>query len=99
MMSVMHHIAIQSMKTSRKPTLRSLASIPSRVVRFYVEGFRDMSGTGRSLWALIIVKLILFFAVMKLFFFPDILKRDYPDDASRAEAVRSSLLDDRRSSP
>lgn len=40
-----------------------------RIVGFYVEGFRSMT-VGRSLWALILVKLAFMFLVMKLFFFP-----------------------------
>ncbi len=67
----------------------------TRIWRFYRDGFREMT-TGKSLWVLIIVKLVLIFVVMKLLFFPDLLKRDYKDDDSRADAVRSSLLDKRR---
>ncbi len=67
-----------------------------RIVGFYVEGFRSMT-VGRSLWALILVKLAFMFLVMKLFFFPDILQRDYPDDDARADAVRETLID--RSAP
>ncbi len=62
----------------------------SRILSFYIDGFRSMT-VGRKLWVLIIVKLIFIFAVMKLFFFPDLLSRDYPDDASRAAAVRHTL--------
>ncbi len=65
------------------------------VCRFYRDGFREMT-TGRTLWLIIIIKLVLIFAVMKLFFFPDILQRDYDSDDARAGAVRSSLLDSRR---
>ena len=43
-----------------------------RVVRFYVEGFREMT-VGRTLWAIILVKLFIMFAVLKVFFFPDLL--------------------------
>lgn len=67
------------------------ASLPARILRFYVEGFRSMT-IGRKLWALIIIKLIFIFLVMKLFFFPDILSRDYDNDTDRAGAVRESLL-------
>lgn len=56
----------------------------------YADGFRSMT-VGRRLWALIIIKLAIIFLVFKLFFFPDILKENYPDDASRAQAVRTSL--------
>ncbi|MFG6390979.1 MAG: DUF4492 domain-containing protein [Candidatus Amulumruptor sp.] len=67
----------------------------TRIWRFYRDGFREMT-TGKSLWALIIVKLVLIFVIMKLLFFPNLLKRDYNDDDSRADAVRTSLLDERR---
>lgn len=64
---------------------------PVSVYRFYRDGFRSMT-VGRQLWLLIIIKLFIIFAVLKLFFFPDILNRDYDDDASRAAAVRSTLI-------
>lgn len=65
---------------------------PVRVIRFYVDGFRQMT-VGRSLWLLIIIKLIIIFGILKLFFFPDILESRYDSDAERSEAVRSSLID------
>lgn len=68
------------------------ASWPVRVIRFYVDGFRQMT-VGRSLWLLIIIKLIIIFGILKLFFFPDILESRYDSDAERSEAVRSSLID------
>ncbi|MDE7382095.1 MAG: DUF4492 domain-containing protein [Muribaculaceae bacterium] len=61
-----------------------------KVWRFYYDGFKQMT-IGKSLWALILVKLFLFFVVMKLLFFPNILKRDYSNDKERAEAVREHL--------
>lgn len=48
---------------------------------------------GRKLWAIIIIKLILFFLVFKLFLFPDILQRDYDTDDERANAVREILIE------
>lgn len=44
-----------------------------KIFRFYVDGFRNMT-VGRVLWTVILIKLIIIFAVLKLFFFPDILK-------------------------
>lgn len=64
---------------------------PSRVFRFYLDGFRSMT-VGRKLWTIIIVKLIVIFFVLKLFLFPDILERDYDTDGERADAVRNSLI-------
>lgn len=62
-----------------------------RIWRLYADGFREMT-VGRWLWAIIIIKLAVMFLVFKLFFFPDILQRDYADDESRAEAVGTNLL-------
>ncbi|MBD5344594.1 MAG: DUF4492 domain-containing protein [Bacteroides sp.] len=73
-----------------KPTT-PLLSWPGKIFRFYVEGFRSMT-VGRSLWAIILIKLFILFAVMKLFFFPDILSRDYSTDEERAAAVRNTLI-------
>ena len=46
---------------------------------------------GKTLWAIILIKLAVMFLILKLFFFPDILERDYATDAERAEAVREQL--------
>lgn len=62
-----------------------------RAVDFYVDGFRNMT-VGRKLWLLILIKLFIFFAVLKLFFFPDVLQRHYDTDSERADAVRESLI-------
>ena len=69
----------------------SLKSLPGRVFRFYLDGFRSMT-VGRKLWALIIIKLIILFAVFRLFFFPNLLARDYDNDEDRAAAVREHLF-------
>lgn len=65
-----------------------------RVWDLYYDGFRSMT-VGRKLWILILVKLFLIFVVMKLFFFPNLLERDYDTDEERAQAVRSSLVENR----
>ena len=62
----------------------------SKIVSMYVDGFRSMT-VGRKLWLLIIIKFFLFFAILKLFFFPDILQSTYDNDTNRAEAVREAL--------
>jgi len=62
-----------------------------RAVDLYVDGFRNMT-VGRKLWLLILIKLFIFFAVLKLFFFPNVLERHYDTDSERADAVRESLI-------
>jgi hypothetical protein len=61
------------------------------VIRFYYEGFRDMDLWGRQLWLIILVKLFILFVVLKLFFFPDLLKRDFDSDKQRSEYVLEQL--------
>ena len=39
----------------------------------YYDGFRTMT-LGRTLWAVILVKLFVIFVVLKLFFFPNYIK-------------------------
>lgn len=44
-----------------------------RIINFYYEGFSNMR-TGKTLWLVVIVKLVVIFLVLKLFFMPDILQ-------------------------
>lgn len=76
---------------NKKRVFISLASMPKRVFVFYYDGFRSMT-VGKQLWILILVKLFLFFIVMKLLFFPNLLERDYDTDEERASAVRTHLV-------
>ncbi len=52
---------------------RRAGGVVCGVYRFYADGFRSMT-LGRTLWTVIIIKLIIIFAVLKVFFFPDFLK-------------------------
>ena len=57
---------------------------------FYLDGFRSMR-LGRTLWKIILLKLVVLFAVLKWLFFPDVLKITYDSDAARAEHVLQRL--------
>lgn len=61
-----------------------------RIAALYIDGFRNMT-IGRDLWLLIILKCIVIFAIMKVFFFPDVLSTTYDNDTDRANAVREAL--------
>lgn len=62
------------------------------VFRFYRDGFRTMPGWGRKVWLIIIIKLFIMFAVLKVFFFPDLLKKNFSSDRERGEHVFDELL-------
>ncbi len=57
---------------------------------FYRDGFRSMK-LGRTLWALILVKLFLMFFVLKLFFFPSFFKGKSTEE--KQDYVGSELIE------
>lgn len=61
-----------------------------RVFNFYYEGFRSMTW-GKQVWAIILIKLFIMFAILKLFFFPNILKQNFDTDEERSEYVIEQL--------
>jgi hypothetical protein len=44
----------------------------NKIVLFYVDGFKNLSSRGKQLWLIIIIKLVVIFVVLKVFFFPTI---------------------------
>ncbi len=59
----------------------------SRVIKFYIDGFRSMASWGRTLWIIILVKLFILFFIFKLIFFKDTLNTRFDTDSERAEHV------------
>lgn len=57
---------------------------------FYYQGFTSMT-VGKKLWIIIIIKLIVMFLVLKLFFFPDFLQTKFESDAERSSYVIEQL--------
>jgi hypothetical protein len=60
------------------------------IFRFYVDGFKSMT-YGKTLWIIILIKLFIIFAVLKLFFFPDFLKKNFSSDNERSDYVIEQL--------
>ena len=65
-----------------------------RVYDLYVDGFRHM-GLGKTLWAIILIKLFIIFVILKIFFFPNFLKQHAEGD--EAGFVAGELVE--RASP
>lgn len=57
---------------------------------FYVDGFRSMT-LGKTLWAIILIKLFIMFAILKVFFFPDFLGSKFDNDSDKADYVRKEI--------
>ncbi len=58
------------------------------IFHFYRDGFREMT-VGRTLWIIILVKLFVFFVILRLIFFPDQLAD--MTDGEKAATVMEQL--------
>ena len=65
-----------------------------RVYDLYVDGFKHMR-LGKTLWAIILIKLFIIFVTLKIFFFPNFLKQHAEGD--EAGFVANELVE--RASP
>ena len=59
------------------------------IANFYIDGFKNMTW-GRPLWMLIILKLIILFAILRVFFFKPVLAGKSEDE--RSEFVGEMLI-------
>ena len=62
------------MPTEIRTIYMAKKSFLSKVFHLYYDGFRSMT-LGKTLWAIILIKLFIIFVVLKLFFFPNFLKQ------------------------
>jgi len=62
----------------------------TNIFLFYYQGFKNMT-IGKKLWTIIIIKLIIIFLVLKLFFFPDFLNTNFKTDKERSNHVIEQL--------
>lgn len=75
------------MKTDVKPMKQGLLS---RIFHLYYDGFRTMT-LGKTLWAIILIKLAIIFLVLKLFFFPDFINTN-ANNGDKAGFVSKEIL-------
>lgn len=67
-------------------------SLLNRVFHFYYDGFMSMSGWGRKVWLIILIKLFVMFAILKIFFFQDFLFKNFHNNKDRSEYVIDQLI-------
>jgi hypothetical protein len=63
----------------------------SKVANFYKEGFKNMT-LGRTLWAIVLIKLFIMFGILKVFFFPNFLNDKGDNEQQKAEYVGEQLI-------
>lgn len=70
---------------------RSKTPFPVAVYRFYRDGFREMT-LGKTLWVIILIKLFIVFAILKIFFFPDFLSSKGDSESDKSTYVGNELV-------
>ena len=61
-----------------------------RAYHLYADGFRSMT-LGRTLGAIILIKLFVIFVILKLFFFPNFIK-EHAQEGEEADFVATQTL-------
>lgn len=62
-----------------------------KIIDFYVSGFRSMT-VGKYLWLIVLVKLFIMFAILKLFFFKSELSQ-YDTQQEKGNHVKEQLIE------
>ncbi len=57
-----------------------------KVFQFYIDGFSNMT-IGKKLWLIVLIKLFIMFAILKVFFFPNLLQTNFDSDKDRSNHV------------
>jgi len=63
-----------------------------KIAGFYLNGFKNMPPWGKKLWLIILIKLFIMFAVLKIFFFPDFLNTKFDTDEQKSDYVKEQLI-------
>lgn len=61
-----------------------------KALNLYVDGFRNMTW-GRNLWLIILIKLFIMFAILKLFFFSNFLNSKFETNQEKGDYVIEQL--------
>ncbi|MBR1687730.1 MAG: DUF4492 domain-containing protein [Prevotella sp.] len=62
-----------------------------RAFDLYYEGFKNMT-LGRTLWTIILIKLFIMFAILKVFFFPNFLKK-HAESGAEPDYVATEMIE------
>lgn len=62
-----------------------------RIVKFYLDGFRNLEKLGIKLWVVILIKLFIIFIILKIFFFQDFLDKKFDNDKDKSDYIIEEL--------
>jgi len=60
-------------------------------IYLYIDGFKNLTW-GKPLWIIILVKLFIMFAILRVFFFPNFLNSRFDTDEEKSEYVSKELI-------
>jgi len=63
-----------------------------RILLMYIDGFKNLTSLGKTLWIIILVKLFVMFVLLKIFFFPDYLGSRFSNDDERSSHITNNLI-------
>ncbi|MCG8412228.1 MAG: DUF4492 domain-containing protein [Bacteroidales bacterium] len=66
-------------------------TIIKKILNFYIEGFKNQSKSSKRLWVIILIKLFIMFAILKVFFFKDFLKSKNLNEQEKSEYIINNL--------
>ncbi len=62
-----------------------------KIFDFYISGFKNMSLHSKKLWIIILLKLFILFAILKVFFFPNFLNSKFDTEQEKSNYVIEQL--------
>lgn len=62
----------------------------SDFIKMYIDGFKNMTW-GKPLWVIILVKLFIMFAILRVFFFPNFLNSKFDTQEEKSGYVMEEL--------
>lgn len=65
-------------------------NIANKVFQFYYAGFKSMTW-GKTLWVIILIKLFIMFAILKPFFFPSVLSKNFDTEEQKSNYIFEQL--------
>ena len=58
-----------------------------QVWQLYYDEFKNMGPVGKKLWLIVLIKRSIMFAILRLFFFPDIMEERFSNDREGSDHI------------
>ena len=68
-----------------------MKNVLANIWNLYADGFRNMT-IGKTLWALILIKLFIMFCILRVFFFPNFLNSVTDDESQKDDYVSAQII-------